>query len=108
MQKKTLLVSVLIRDPEVLFLDEPTAGLDPRSANTVKQILTDLCLNGRTVFMATHILEIAEKICDRIGIIYQGKLIAVGTLAELRNQIANASLEEIFLQLTSGTLSYNA
>jgi ABC-2 type transport system ATP-binding protein len=58
--------------------------------------------------MATHILEIAEKICDRIGIIYQGKLIVVGTLAELRNQIANASLEEIFLQLTSGTLSYNA
>ena len=108
MQKKILLVSVLIRDPEVLFLDEPTAGLDPKSANTVKQILVDLCQNGRTVFMATHILEIAEKVCDRIGIIHQGKLIVVGTLAELRSQIANASLEDIFLQLTSGTLSRNA
>ena len=108
MQKKILLVSVLIRDPEVLFLDEPTAGLDPKSANTVKQLLVDLCQNGRTVFMATHILEIAEKVCDRIGIIHQGKLIAAGTLAELRSQIANTSLEDIFLQLTSGTLSCNA
>ncbi len=114
MQKKILLISVLIHHPQILFLDEPTSGLDPRSARTVREILRQRCEQGCTVFMSTHILEIAERICDRVGIISKGKLIAVGTLAELQNRkrelstqyIDNntdkvESLEDIFLDLTA-------
>jgi ABC-2 type transport system ATP-binding protein len=102
MQKKILLTAVLVHEPRVLFLDEPTSGLDPRSARTVKELLRVLCDRGCTVFMTTHILEIAERICDRIGIINGGKLIAVGTMDELRrsNTTADLSLEDIFLELT--------
>ena len=102
MQKKILLTAVLVHEPRILFLDEPTSGLDPRSARTVKEILRALCDRGCTVFMTTHILEIAERICDRIGIIHNGKLIAVGTMNELRqsNSTVELSLEDIFLELT--------
>ena len=102
MQKKVLLTSLFVHEPRVLFLDEPTSGLDPKSARTVKAILRALCDRGCTVFMTTHILEIAERLCDRIGIIDLGKLIAVGTVDELRqsNTTAELSLEDIFLQLT--------
>jgi ABC-2 type transport system ATP-binding protein len=104
MQKKILLTAVLVHEPRVLFLDEPTSGLDPKSARTAKEILRALCDRGCTVFMTTHILEIAERICDRIGIISDGKLIAVGTMDELRrsNAAADLSLEDIFLELTGG------
>jgi ABC-2 type transport system ATP-binding protein len=102
MQKKVLLTSLFVHEPRVLFLDEPTSGLDPKSARTVKAILRALCDRGCTVFMTTHILEIAERLCDRIGIIDLGKLIAVGTVDELRQSdtTAELSLEDIFLQLT--------
>ncbi|MCZ6677413.1 MAG: ABC transporter ATP-binding protein [Candidatus Poribacteria bacterium] len=102
MQKKILLTAVLVHEPRVLFLDEPTSGLDPKSARTAKEILRALCNRGCTVFMTTHILEIAERVCDRIGIINDGKLIAVGTMDELRrsNTTADLSLEDIFLELT--------
>ena len=114
MQKKILLISLLIHHPKILFLDEPTSGLDPRSARTVREILRQRCDEGCTVFMTTHILEIAERICDRVGIISKGKLIAVGTLNELqqkkREQTTqihddsselSQSLEDIFLDLTA-------
>lgn len=113
MQKKILLISVLIHHPQILFLDEPTSGLDPRSARTVREILRQRCEQGSTVFMTTHILEIAERICDRVGIISKGKLIAVGTLAELQKRKREMStqhidktdkietLEDIFLDLTA-------
>ena len=114
MQKKILLISVLIHHPQILFLDEPTSGLDPRSARTVREILRQRCEQGCTVFMSTHILEIAERICDRVGIISKGKLITVGTLAELQNRKRELStqpiknntdevetLEDIFLDLTA-------
>lgn len=114
MQKKILLISLLIHHPKILFLDEPTSGLDPRSARTVREILRQRCDEGCTVFMTTHILEIAERICDRVGIISKGKLIAVGTLTELqqkkRDQTTlihddppehSQSLEDIFLDLTA-------
>ena len=114
MQKKILLISVLIHHPKILFLDEPTSGLDPRSARTVREILRERCEQGCTVFMTTHILEIAERICDRVGIISKGQLIAVGTLAELQqkkrklhaqptdiNQHQTETLEDIFLDLTA-------
>ena len=104
MQKKILLTAVLVHEPRVLFLDEPTSGLDPKSARTVKEILRVLCDRGCTVFMTTHILEIAERVCDRIGIINNGKLVAVGTMDELRraNIAVDGSLEDIFLELTGG------
>lgn len=102
MQKKILLTAVLVHEPRVLFLDEPTSGLDPKSARTVKEILRLLCDRGCTVFMSTHILEIAERVCDRIGIINEGKLVTVGTMDELcqDNTAVDRNLEEIFLELT--------
>ena len=109
MQKKILLISLLVHHPKILFLDEPTSGLDPRSARTVREILRQRCEQGCTVFMTTHILEIAERICDRVGIISKGRLIAVGTLAELQQRKRELSahpkqtetLEDIFLDLTA-------
>ncbi len=114
MQKKILLISLLIHHPKILFLDEPTSGLDPRSARTVREILRQRCDEGCTVFMTTHILEIAERLCDRVGIISKGKLIAVGTLSELQQKKREQttlihdespehtqSLEDIFLDLTA-------
>ena len=113
MQKKILLISLLVHHPKILFLDEPTSGLDPRSARTVREILRQRCEHGCTVFMTTHILEIAERICNRVGIISKGRLIAVGTLAELQqrkqqtqadrtsdNSQQTETLEDIFLHLT--------
>ena len=72
--------SSMVHKPRLFFLDEPTSGLDPKSARLVKEILRDLCDEGHTVFMTTHILEIAEKICDRMAIIKDGKLVAIGTI----------------------------
>ncbi len=105
MRQKTALAGALIHEPKVFFLDEPTVGLDPKSARLIKDILRQLCDRGMTVFMSTHILEIAERMCDRVGIINEGKLVACGTMEELRGGIgeaSGASLEDIFLQLTGG------
>ncbi len=102
MRQKIGLCSVLIHSPRVLFLDEPTTGLDPRSARVVKDVLRSLVERGATVFMSSHILEIVEHMCDRVGIIDGGKLVAVGTIAELREQAPGSSLEDIFLALTGG------
>jgi ABC-2 type transport system ATP-binding protein len=102
MKQKLALCAALVHAPRVIFLDEPTVGLDPRSARTLKALLRRACDDGATVFLTTHILEIAEQMCDRIGIIQAGRLIALGTVDELRRQGggAEASLEDIFLQLT--------
>ncbi len=104
MQQKTALAAALIHDPQVLILDEPTSGLDPRSARQIKNILRQMAERGTAVFLSTHILEIAERMCDRIGIINEGKLIAAGTMDELRMLgKGDTSLEDIFLELTGGT-----
>lgn len=105
MKKKIAIGSALLHDPKVLFLDEPTGGLDPKSAKTMKDLLMDIRQRGTTVFMTTHILEIAERMCDRVGIIDHGKLISVGTMDELRKEVQNGSgsLEDIFLELTGKT-----
>ena len=101
MKQKLVLISVLMRRPEILFLDEPLVGLDARSAKILKGLLRKYADEGVTVFMTTHILEIAEKMCDRIGIIHKGQLIAEGTLDELRARVeAGSTLEDLFLQLT--------
>lgn len=105
MQQKTALAAALMHDPKVLVLDEPTVGLDPKSARLIKDILRQMAERGTAVFLSTHILEIAERMCDRIGIINQGELIAVGTMDQLRalGKSGETSLEDIFLSLTGGT-----
>ena len=102
MKQKVALAGALVHEPRVLFLDEPTVGLDPKAARNLKDLLRGLVDHGATVFMSTHILEVAERMCDRAGIIHEGRLIALGTMEELRQKTATdkASLEEIFLQLT--------
>ncbi len=104
MRQKTALAAALVHDPRVLVLDEPTVGLDPRSARLIKDILRQMADRGAAVFLSTHILEIAEHMCDRIGIIDQGRLIAAGTMSELRalGKGGESSLEDIFLSLTGG------
>jgi ABC-2 type transport system ATP-binding protein len=104
MQQKASLAAALMHDPKVLVLDEPTVGLDPKSARLIKDILRQIADRGAAVMLSTHILEIAERMCDRIGIINKGQLVAVGTMEELRRlgQTGEASLEDIFLGLTGG------
>jgi ABC-2 type transport system ATP-binding protein len=103
MQQKTALAAALIHDPKVLVLDEPTVGLDPRSARLIKDMLRQMADRGAAVFLSTHILEIAERMCDRIGIINKGELIAAGSMQELRSLgKGETSLEDIFLSLTGG------
>jgi ABC-2 type transport system ATP-binding protein len=102
-QQKVSMAAALIHDPKVLVLDEPTVGLDPKSARLTKDVLRQFADRGSLVFITTHILEIAERMCDRVGIISQGKLIALGTIEELRSKVSGEnSLEDIFLSLTGG------
>ncbi|MFX1481966.1 MAG: ABC transporter ATP-binding protein [Promethearchaeota archaeon] len=103
MARKISLVAALIHNPKVLILDEIQAGIDPRGAATIKEILNGLSDRGATILMSTHILEIAEQICDRIGIIKAGKMVAEGSMDELRMKAkGQRSLEDIFLSLTGG------
>lgn len=104
MKQKTAVAAALVHDPRVLILDEPTVGLDPKSARLIKDILRQMAERGAAIFLSTHILEIAERMCDRIGIINKGRLVAVGTMDELRLLgRGETSLEDIFLELTGGT-----
>ena len=105
MKQKIALSGALIHDPQVLFLDEPTVGLDPKSAKHLKTILKELVGRGVTIFMSTHILEIAEAMCDRVAIINYGKLIVDGSVDELRktHEQMDKSLEDIFLELTGSS-----
>jgi ABC-2 type transport system ATP-binding protein len=101
MKKKLGLACALIHEPKVLILDEPINGLDPRAARDVQERLRQNAARGMTIFLSTHLLDMAEKLCTRIGIIHQGELVAAGTLAELRERSAHGgSLEEVFLKLT--------
>jgi ABC-2 type transport system ATP-binding protein len=103
MKQKVALTGALIHEPNVLFLDEPTVGLDPKAARNLKDLLRGLVDKGATVFMSTHILEVAERMCDRIGIIDKGKLVALGTLGELSAKTDSTNLEDIFLKVTGTT-----
>ena len=104
MKQKLMVATVLMRKPQVIFLDEPTVGLDARAAKILKTLLQKYKNEGATIFLTTHILEIAEKMCDRIGIIKDGSILAEGNMEELRNMTdkENQSLEDIFLELTGG------
>lgn len=101
MRQKVVLAAALIHQPKVLLMDEPTVGLDPASARLLKDILVQLADGGATIFISTHILEIAERMCNRVGILQEGRLIAQGNPEELRRQAGSQdSLEDIFLKLT--------
>jgi ABC-2 type transport system ATP-binding protein len=105
MKQRLVMAAAMIHAPRLLVVDEPMVGMDPRGARLLKRTFRQLARNGVTVFMSTHSLEVAEETCDRIGIINQGRLIAVGTVDELRHQAGGASsskLESIFLKLTGG------
>jgi ABC-2 type transport system ATP-binding protein len=101
MKQKLALAGALIHHPELLILDEPLTGLDAAAARQVKDLLLSHVAKGGTVILTTHILEVAERLAQRIGIIREGRLIAEGTLAELRERTSGASLEDVFLQLTA-------
>jgi ABC-2 type transport system ATP-binding protein len=102
MRQKLLVIGVLLHDPNNWVLDEPMTGLDPKSSFDLKEMMREHADNGNTVLFSTHVLEVAEKICDRIGIINKGKLIFVGTIDELKNlRQKDESLEQLFLELTS-------
>ena len=102
MLQKVALAGALVHDPKLIILDEPLTGLDAGSARQVKQVLLDKVKQGVTVIMTTHILEVAERMAERIGVINHGRLVAEGTLAELRARIGReTTLEEIFLDLVA-------
>lgn len=101
MKQKLSLIAGLLGNPRLLVLDEPMVGLDPKSNHLFKERMREHCEAGNTVFFSTHILEVAERLCDRIGIIKNGRIVAVGTMDELRSaERRDASLESIFLELT--------
>jgi len=102
MKQKIALISAFLHKPKLLILDEPLAGLDPKSARIVKDLLRELAAQGVTTIMSTHILEIAQAMCDRIAIMYEGRLLALGNIKELRQKakLPGSDLEEIFLKLT--------
>lgn len=103
MKKKGLLAAALVHDPAILLLDEPTSMLDPRAALMVKDLIKQLANSaGKTIFICSHILSLVEELCDRIGIIHQGRLIAVGTINEILRQADTRSLEDAFITLTGG------
>ncbi len=97
MKQKLAIISALLHEPKLLVLDEPFVGLDPKASYQVKQILSELCAQGGAVFFSTHILEVAEKICNKIAIIKEGKLVISGRTEEVKG---TESLEDVFLELT--------
>ena len=102
MKQKIALISAFLHKPKLLIMDEPLNGLDPRSARIIKDFLQELKRQGVTAILSTHVLEIAQAMCDRIGIMYRGKLLALGNMNELRqmSKLPDSGLEDIFLKLT--------
>ena len=92
----------MIHEPKVWVLDEPLTGLDPKSAKELKELMREHCEKGNVVFFSSHVLEVVEKLCDRVAIIKNGEIIALFTMAELEEKQQGKSLEDIFLELTEG------
>ena len=106
MKQKLLIAAALVHDPPILFFDEPTSTLDPRAAHMVKELIQELAdTAGKTIFMCSHLLPVVEELCDRIGIINKGRLIAVGTIDEIIAQSGTGTLEEAFIALTGGLVN---
>jgi ABC-2 type transport system ATP-binding protein len=101
MKQKIVLIAAILPAPKVMLLDEPMVGLDPRSSHSLKELMREHCDAGGTLFFSTHIMEVAERLCDRLAIIHKGRLVACGTMEELRRiDERDQSLENIFLELT--------
>ena len=100
MRQKIMVIAALMHDPPVWILDEPMVGLDPKSAFELKEMMREHAKNGNAVFFSTHVLEVAEKLCDRVIIIKKGHILYDGTLEKLESTNKNESLEKIFLELT--------
>lgn len=96
MKQKLALIAALMHEPKLMIMDEPFVGLDPKAAHTVKQIMRELCNRGSAIFFSTHVLEVAEKLCDKVAIIKDGKLVASGTMDEVTG---DTSLEDVFLSM---------
>ena len=96
MKQKLALISALIHEPKLIIMDEPFVGLDPKASHLLKQMMSEHCDKGGEIFFSTHVLEVAEKLCDKVAIIKQGKLVKVGTMEEVKG---DDSLEEVFLEL---------
>jgi ABC-2 type transport system ATP-binding protein len=107
MRRKTAFTQAVMHDPDVAFLDEPTSGLDPRAARTLRELIVDLASGDTTVFLSTHILPVVEEIADRVGVLYDGRLVAEGSPTGLVDRTTeagadtDADLEDAFLELTS-------
>ena len=101
MRQKIVIMATLLHDPQNLILDEPMTGLDPRSSFDLKRIMREHTKQNKSVFFSTHILEVAERLCDRVGIINRGKLVFIGTYEEMKREFnKKASLEELFMEIT--------
>ena len=98
MKQKLALISAFVRHPKLLILDEPFVGLDPEAAKKVKEIMSSLCAEGCSVFFSTHVLEVAEKLCDKIAIIKKGELVALGKMEDV---IGNQTLEDVFFEVAN-------
>lgn len=96
MKQKLALISALIHEPQLLIMDEPFVGLDPKAAHTLKELMRELCRKGGAIFFSTHVLDVAEKLCDKVAIIKDGKLIKAGSMDEVKG---DTSLEQVFLEL---------
>lgn len=96
MKQKLAIISALIHEPKLMILDEPFVGLDPKASHILKGLMRDLCDHGSAIFFSTHVLEVAEKLCDQVAIIKDGKIVVSGTMEEVKG---TASLEEVFLEL---------
>lgn len=96
MKQKLAIIAALVHEPQLIIMDEPFVGLDPKATHLLKTIMRELCNEGRAIFFSTHVLEVAEKLCDNVAIIKGGKLIKSGTMDEVRG---DASLEDVFLEL---------
>ncbi|MCR5345094.1 MAG: ABC transporter ATP-binding protein [Lachnospiraceae bacterium] len=97
MRQKVAIISALIHEPKLLILDEPFVGLDPKAALTVKNIMHEMCDEGKAVFFSTHVLDVAEKLCNRVAIIKQGRIVITGDMEEL---LGDKSLEDLFMEVT--------
>lgn len=104
MRQKLVLTGALIHNPDLWILDEPMVGLDPMSAHSLKEEMREHCKQGNTVFFSTHVLEVAEKLCDRVAIISHGVIVATGTVDELKEQAksGNSTLEDVFIDIVGG------
>ena len=96
MKQKLAVISALLHEPKLMIMDEPFVGLDPKASHLLKEIMRDICNRGGAIFFSTHVLEVAEKLCNKVAIIKNGRLIKSGTMEEVKG---DTSLENVFLEL---------